>query len=235
MDTSIKHAFTGLEATASKMTLGSPYPGLSAKCPNPKPVLDPTKFWKPYSTRSVHTLPTELLLQIISHLPDVDIASLAGVTQRLYTILNPVAYEKLFCYFPDALKWVFGHDQTMIVRHFAQAAVRWGAISPPTLCIEQINQKHLSWANMKAHELIVDILLTNDDLYRAHASEKHQTPLSYAAATGNLRQVENLLSDGVNINSIDPVGNYGRTPLISALCSPLSEPSTDFLSPTSWT
>ncbi|KAL2837050.1 ankyrin repeat-containing domain protein [Aspergillus pseudoustus] len=78
-DTEMEDALTGLEAATSQMNFDSP--NSTAAPSGPKTVLDPTKFWTPYS--NVHTLPTELILRIISYLPPADIVSLARSPKQI--------------------------------------------------------------------------------------------------------------------------------------------------------
>jgi ankyrin repeat protein len=119
----------------------------------------------------------------------------------------------------------------MVIRHFAQAALKYEGRHPAS---EQGKlQQEPSWDSMKRSELVVDILLSTDDLKNPYANEAYQTPLSLAAETGNVRLVKDLLLKGADVNAIDSVGNYGRTPLISAL-SPFIERSSIALLPSAW-
>ncbi|CEL08444.1 hypothetical protein ASPCAL11594 [Aspergillus calidoustus] len=196
-----------------------------------KTVLDPTKSWTPTSIRSLHTLPSTMIFRIIKYLSNPDILSLARVTQRLYRVVNPVVYERLFPQFPKALEWLYKNDQTMVIRHFAQAAVKYEGRHPASR--QGKTQQEPSWTTMKRSELVVDILLSTDDLKSPYANEAYQTPLSLAAETGNVRLVKDLLSKGANVNAIDSAGNYGRTPLISALSPPMERTNTVLL-PSKW-
>ncbi|KAJ0421320.1 ankyrin repeat-containing domain protein [Aspergillus carlsbadensis] len=196
--------------------------------PKPKTVLDPTKSWTPTSTRSLHTLPSTIIYRILKYISNADIRSLARVTQRLYRVVNPVVYERHFQQFHKALKCLFINDQTMVIRHFAQAAVKYEGKHPASRQGKALQEP--SWASMKRSELVVDILLSTDDLTNLYANEACQTPLSLAAETGNVRLVKDLLLQGADVNAIDSAGNYGRTPLISALSPPI-ERSNAFILP----
>ncbi|KAL3490195.1 hypothetical protein BJX62DRAFT_238334 [Aspergillus germanicus] len=197
----------------------------------PKMALNLTKSWTPTSTRSLHTLLSTMNFRIIKYLSNADILSLARVTQRLYRVVNPVVYERLFPQFPKALGSLYKNDQTMVIRHFARAALRYEGKDPASR--QGNTQQEPSWTTMKRSELVVDILFSTDDLKNPYANEVYQTPLSLAAETGNVRLVKDLLLKGADINSIDSVGNYGRTPLISALSPPIERGNTVLL-PSAW-
>ncbi|KAL3449071.1 ankyrin repeat-containing domain protein [Aspergillus insuetus] len=197
----------------------------------PKVALDPTKSWTPTSTRSLHTHPSTMIYRIIKHLSSADILSLTRVTQRLYRIVNPVVYEHLFSQYPKALEWLYRNDQTMVIRPFAEAAVKYEGKHHASR--QRNTQQEPSWATMKRSELVVDILLSTDDLQSPYANEAYQTPISLAAETGNVRLVKDLLLKGADVNAIDSVGNYGRTPLISALSPPIERGNTVLL-PSAW-
>jgi ankyrin repeat protein len=197
----------------------------------PKLALDPNKSWTPTNIRSLHTLPSAMIYCIIKYLSNADILSLARVTQRLYRVVNPIVCERLFMQFPKALDWLYKNDQTMVIRHFAQAALKYEG--KHLASGQGMTQQEPSWTSMKCSELVVDILLSTDDLQSPYANEAYQTPLSLAAETGNVRLVKDLLLKGADVNAIDSVGNYGHTPLISALSPPIERSSTVTL-PSAW-
>ncbi|GFF25109.1 putative ankyrin repeat protein MM_0045 [Aspergillus udagawae] len=129
---------------------------------------------------SLPTLPTELLLCIVTHLlPSVqDLDSLAKASKILYTIINPILYHhQIFHQDSSALIWAAKHGKPDPCNRLLQEGANPNTQDPQ-------HRTPLSWAAGNGHKEVSSILLCSEKI-DPNAPDVHlQTPLVWAAGNG---------------------------------------------------
>lgn len=157
---------------------------------------------------SLNTIPTEILLLVLSHLlRPKDINSIARTNHQFYNIVNPYLYNNNVKR-SKGLALIYGLRKSQLAT--VQNALQAGED------IQRVQNQHreplLSYPAQSGNMEIFNLLLDSGADINAESKDKY-TPLFRAAYSGHAEMVHTLLARGANP---DPKDGLDRTPLFIA-------------------